>query len=119
MALTTRETITLDGSGEYSDLLSYPPNGYLLNVLVNKNGQTGNPTVAITESGGLGRTILTITQTATGDNIYPVRQSLVTNNNTAITNSDDKYLVETNLSIAIASGDAAGTVAIQFQYEPI
>lgn len=118
MAYTARETITLDASGDATQILSEQITGFVTNILVNKNGQSGNPTVDISEKGGLGRTILDITQTATGDNIYAVREGLVDNQNTSV-GLYAHYFIETDLEVVIASGDNAGTVTIQIQYIPI
>jgi len=118
MAYTARETITLDASGEAIQALTESITGFITDILVNKDGQTNNPTILIAEQGGLGRTILNITQTATGDNIYPVRESLVNNVNTSV-GLYEHYFVETDLLVTIASGDNAGTVTIQIQYIPL
>ena len=117
MATTPKQTLTLDGSGELTTVISDSFEGELLAILINKDGQTNNPTVVITENGTLGRTILTITQTASGDNVYHVRAPLVVAAGTAITNSYDRYCIESSLTATIASGDAGGTVTIAFQYK--
>jgi len=119
MAVTSKQTITLSSGAITDEVLSYSFAGKLNAILVNKNGQTLSPVITISESGSLGRDVLSITQTATGDNIYHVRHSTVDNMNMAITNSYDKYLIESQLQVTVTGGDASGTITFQFQYEPV
>lgn len=118
MAVYT-EDITLDGSGEATQDLVENINGYIEAIFTNKNGQTGNPTIDLTENGGMGQQVLNITESGASGTLYQVRKALVTNANAAITNSNGRYLVEAPLTATIASGDAAGTVTVTIQYEPL
>lgn len=118
MATTPKQVITLDGSGEATVLNELSFAGFLTEILLNKDGQTANPVVTMTEAGSLGRTLLSVTQSASGDSTYTVREEQVTSTNVATTTYAN-YFIESQIQIAITGGDAAGTVTVQFQYIPI
>jgi hypothetical protein len=117
MAITPKQTLTLDASGELTTTLDDSFHGLLCGFLVNENGQSNNPALVFSEVGSLGRTLCTVTHSATGATFYPVRELLLKNDGTSASEYGH-YLVESGIQVAITGGDNAGTVTVQAQYIP-
>lgn len=92
--------------------------GFVTSIMVNKNGQTNNPTVDIDEVGGLQRKILDVTVTATGNQHYPVREE-VEDTTGGVLGAYAFFFVDTPLQATVASGDTSGTITFTVQYIPV
>lgn len=116
MPITPPQTLQLS-SGAITTELDNSFCGVLLNVIVNKDGGTNNPDVAITEQNVLGRTVLDITESGSGYSKYPVREENVGATGTGLS-TYSPFIIESPLQVAITGGDASGTVTVAFQYIP-
>lgn len=93
--------------------------GILMAVKVTYTSQHANTDVTITEVGGLGRTILTLTNINTTGTYYP-RIALHDTTGVALAGQYAPFDLSTPILVTVAQGnDGAPGVAVTFDYVPV
>jgi hypothetical protein len=111
---------TTVGSNGSATVTVYTPaiDGVLMSIKVAYSSQPATTDVTISESGGLGRTILTLTNTNTTGTYNPV-VALHDGTGTAIAGQYRPYTLSgVALSVLVAQGDSARTVTVTVDYIP-
>lgn len=105
------DTLTLTGASG-TQLSTLRVNGTIAAVYLKFVGQTA-PVFSLTTQGTLGpgsQTIIGLTGNTNG--WYYPRAKTVDNTNTAITNSNDKFVVDDFMIVGVSSAGAVGTVDV-------
>lgn len=108
-------TTTGSAGSAAGDATSATISGVLLNVYLKFHASAPGATtdVTITEVGGAGRTLLTLTNTATSGN-FPIRIPEVGVTGTALTGTTPFYLPGTAIKVAVAQCDALTEAVVAF-----
>ena len=108
-------SITLDGSGEASGIETGVISGLLQMVVLSKEGQTANPAITITTADGYA-VVDGIAESGATPTPYLIRVPPVEPDATAITVQFEPFPNAGNMTISVASGDAAGVCKVKLYW---